>query len=350
MFPLRLLIHRFLNLPITVCEEPGKLDAALISLAVRKGPIELFGSVIDVQDGENIPVVRRSTHYLQFLVTSTRQRAVKSWHFITMQETPIGIAPGSQLANYSALMQQSHVTSASLQQSNFALSASQMIEQVTTPSSAAAAATTSSCTNSIQGNGNVMGYTVPSSGVTGDYQHCDAGATAVWGTRLNADSNWSHHGFPTIADNFGTSLKYTYSLKFRFSTNQKAPLCNMKAQVSIIIGYAIERQLAKRHGAGNPILSRSVDHRFSFRSCPVFLQAMGERTLESTLMLIFLRNNILLPNGLQLTSSKVLTKNWIVGTAGSYGLARSMCTSVPRKKINTFASAHISQHSGYRNT
>ncbi|XP_069669407.1 protein gooseberry-like [Periplaneta americana] len=110
---------------------------------------------------------------------------------------------GSQLANYSALMQQSHVTSASLQQSNFALSASQMIEQVTTPSSAAAAATTSSCTNSIQGNGNVMGYTVPSSGVTGDYQHCDAGATAVWGTRLNADSNWSHHGFPTIADNFG---------------------------------------------------------------------------------------------------------------------------------------------------
>ncbi|KAJ4442835.1 hypothetical protein ANN_04428 [Periplaneta americana] len=34
---LRLLIPRFLNLLITVCEEPGKLDAALISLAVRKG-------------------------------------------------------------------------------------------------------------------------------------------------------------------------------------------------------------------------------------------------------------------------------------------------------------------------
>ncbi|KAJ4427177.1 hypothetical protein ANN_24793 [Periplaneta americana] len=34
---LRLLITRFLNLLITACEEPGKLDAALISLAVRKG-------------------------------------------------------------------------------------------------------------------------------------------------------------------------------------------------------------------------------------------------------------------------------------------------------------------------
>ncbi|KAJ4441207.1 hypothetical protein ANN_11058 [Periplaneta americana] len=34
---LRLLIPRFFNLLITVYEEPGKLDAALISLAVRKG-------------------------------------------------------------------------------------------------------------------------------------------------------------------------------------------------------------------------------------------------------------------------------------------------------------------------
>ncbi|KAJ4441592.1 hypothetical protein ANN_11448 [Periplaneta americana] len=38
---LRLLIPRFLNLLITVCEQPGKLDAALISLQSERGTVEL---------------------------------------------------------------------------------------------------------------------------------------------------------------------------------------------------------------------------------------------------------------------------------------------------------------------
>jgi hypothetical protein len=117
---------------------------------------------------------------------------------------------GSQLANYSALMQQSHVTSNSLQQSNIALSASQMLDQATPPSSTAATTllSTPSSISTTQGNSNVMshgmGYSAPPSCVIGDYQHCDTTAAAgVWGSRLNSETNWSHHGFPTITDNYG---------------------------------------------------------------------------------------------------------------------------------------------------
>ncbi|PSN38661.1 hypothetical protein C0J52_24277 [Blattella germanica] len=102
---------------------------------------------------------------------------------------------GGPLVNYSALMQQSHVSHGSLQQSNFPFSASQMLDQVTAPSS------TSSCSNSAQG------YAAPSSSGNGDYQQCESSAAAgVWGTRLSNESNqpnWSHHGFSSIAENYG---------------------------------------------------------------------------------------------------------------------------------------------------
>jgi hypothetical protein len=117
---------------------------------------------------------------------------------------------GSQLTNYSALMQQSHATSTSLQQSNIALSASQMLDQVTLPSTTATTTllSTPSFASTTQGNSNVMshgtGYSAPPSCGSGDYQHCDTTAAAgVWGTRLNNDTNWSHHSFPAIADNYG---------------------------------------------------------------------------------------------------------------------------------------------------
>ncbi|PNF16152.1 hypothetical protein B7P43_G01105 [Cryptotermes secundus] len=107
-------------------------------------------------------------------------------------------------------MQQSHITSTSLQQSNFTLSATQIGDHVTTPSSTVTTTllSTPSCTSATQGNSNVMshgmGYSAPPSGVSGDYQHCDTTAAAgVWGSRLNSDPNWSHHGFPTITDNYG---------------------------------------------------------------------------------------------------------------------------------------------------
>ncbi|XP_021942353.1 protein gooseberry-like isoform X2 [Zootermopsis nevadensis] len=115
---------------------------------------------------------------------------------------------GSQLANYSALMQQSHVTTNSLQQPNIALPTSQMLDQATTPAATATTLLSMPSISTTQGNGSIMshgmGYSAPPSGVNGDYQHCDPTAAAgVWGSRFNSDPNWSHHGFPAITDNYG---------------------------------------------------------------------------------------------------------------------------------------------------
>ena len=103
---------------------------------------------------------------------------------------------GNQLANYSALMQQSHITSGGLQQANFPFTASSMLEPVPTP-----AVTTSSFTSC---SGSAQAYTAPSSGGSGDYQHGDSGAvTSIWGTRFNNETNWSHHNFSSITENYG---------------------------------------------------------------------------------------------------------------------------------------------------
>ncbi|KAJ4438544.1 hypothetical protein ANN_14491 [Periplaneta americana] len=66
---LRLLIPRFLNLLITVCEEPGKLDAALISLAVRKGSCRTVSNKRASSSNEEIrgrPGIERFSTSLNF--------------------------------------------------------------------------------------------------------------------------------------------------------------------------------------------------------------------------------------------------------------------------------------------